>query len=286
MFFKNLTAFKIEYIDLEKFDELLDKLAYIPCSKNQKSTRGFVNPILKDDKKCLYKFNHLAVLCFLNEEKLLPAQVINEEAKEYIDQLEATRSVSKKEKTEIKEDIEQRLLPQAFSKYKKTYAYIDLTNKYLIIDSVVDKQIIEIVELLKRCEVKLEAIIKEESDILTHWFVDSSNPLDVELGNKCKLTSNLEDGVANISCQGSSMLNDNIKSFIDAGGYITELAIVWKEELSMTVNNKLQFKNIKFVDDANTLSKNDNIHNDEADLLLMADSFADLIEAMQSWIAE
>ena len=127
MFFKNLTAFRIESIDIEKFDESLDKLAYIPCSKNQRSTRGFINPIIKDNEKCLYKFNHLAAFCFLNEEKLLPAQVI----KEYIQELQKTRSVGKKEKTEIKENVEQRLLPQAVSKYKKTYGYIDLINNYL-----------------------------------------------------------------------------------------------------------------------------------------------------------
>ncbi|MGQ4002525.1 recombination-associated protein RdgC [Francisellaceae bacterium CB300] len=282
MFFKNLTAFKIESIDIEKFEQSLDKLAYIPCSKSQKSTRGFINPILKDDEKCLHKFNHLAVFCFFNEEKILPAQVINEEAKECITQLEKTRYVSKKEKTEIKEDVEQRLLPQAFSKYRKTYGYIDLINNYLVIDSVSDKQITEIVELLQRCEIKLEPIVKEETEILTEWFIDGSNPLDVELGNKCKLTSDVGDGVANISCQGSSMLNDNIRSFIDANGHITELAIVWREELSMTVNTKLQFKSIKFLD----LAKDENEHSDEADLLLMSDAFAELIESMKSWVAE
>lgn len=282
MFFKNLTAFKIEQIELEKFEESLDKLAYIPCSKSQKSTRGFINPILRDEERCLHKFNHLAAFCFFKEEKILPAQVINDEAKEYIKELEKTRSVSKKEKTEIKEDVEQRLLPQAFSKYRKTYGYIDLINNYLIIDSVSDKQITEIIELLQRCEIKIEPVVKEETDILTEWFVDNSNPLDVELGNKCKLTSDVGDGVANISCQGSSMLNDNIKSFIDAGGYITEIAIVWREELSMTVNTKLQFKSIKFLD----LAKDDNQQNDEADLLLMSDAFAELLESMKSWTVE
>ena len=282
MFFKNLTAYKIESIDIEKFDELLDKLVYIPCSKIQKSTRGFINPIIKDDEKCLYKFNHLAAFCFLNEEKLLPAQVINQEAKEYIDELQKTRFVGKKEKTEIKEDVEQRLLPQAFSKYRKTYGYIDLINNYLIIDSTSDKQIIEIVELLQRCEIKLESIVKEETDILTQWFAENSNPVDIELGEKCKLTSDIGDGVANISCQGSSMLNDNIKSFIDANGHITEIAIIWKDELSMIVNTKLQFKSIKFLN----LSKDDNEHSDEADLLLMSDAFAELIESIKSWTAE
>jgi recombination associated protein RdgC len=282
MFFKNLTAFKITQFDIYKFEDSLDKLAFIACSKTQRSSRGFVNPIIEGDT-CLHSFNNLSAFCFMTEDKILPAQVINQEAQEYIKELEKTRFVGKAEKTEIKEDVEQRLLPQAFSRYKKTYGYIDSTNNFLVIDSVSDSHIDAIVELLQRCEIKFEPVVEEETDILTHWFTDNANPLDVEIGDKCKLTSDIGDGVASISCQGSSMLNDNIKSFIDAGGYITELAIVYREELSMVVNTKLQFKAIKFLDGIKDLNNSDDVHSNEADLLLMSDIFADLINSMQTW---
>ena len=283
MFFKNLTAFKVTQFDIYNFEEKLNKLAFIPCSKIQKSARGFVNPFFKDEA-CLHTFNNLAVFCFMSEDKILPAQVINQEAAEYIEELQKTRFVGKKEKTEIKEDIEQRLLPQAFSKYKKIFGYFDLTNNYLVIDNVADKQITEIIELIQRCEVKVEPIVKEETNILTEWFTDNANPLDVEIGDKCKLTSDIGDGVANISCQGSSMLNDNIKSFIETGGHITEMAIVWAEQLAMTVNTKLQLKGIKFLDGIVDLNKDEQSH--EADLLLMSDIFAELIKSMQNWDTE
>jgi recombination associated protein RdgC len=217
----------------------------------------------------------------MSEDKILPAQVINQEATEYIEELQKTRSVGKKEKTEIKEDVEQRLLPQAFSRYKKVFGYFDLSNNYLVIDSVADKQITEIIELIQRCEVKVEPIVKEETSILNTWFTDNANPIDVEIGDKCKLTSDIGDGVANISCQGSSMLNDNIKSFVDSGGYITEMGIIWGEQLAMTVNTTLQFKGIKFLDGIVDLNKDEQSH--EADLLLMSDIFAELIKSMQSW---
>ncbi|KEI36012.1 DNA recombination-dependent growth factor C [Francisella sp. W12-1067] len=280
MFFKNLTAFKITDINIDTFEESINKLAFIPCSKSQKSTKGFVNPFIKDDENCLFRFNHLAVFCLLTEDKLLPAQIINQEAQAYIEELEQSRYVSKKEKSEIKEDTEQRLLPQAFSKFKKVYGYLDLTNSYLVIDSVSENQVTKIVELLQRCEARFELVQKEESEILTHWFIDNANPLDVEISDKCKLTSDIGDGIANISCQGSAVLNDQIKSFVEAGGYITELAIIWKEQLAMTVNTKLQFKSIKFLDGIKDLNKNES---HEADLLLMSDTFAELINSIEKW---
>lgn len=284
MFFKNLTAFKITEINMDIFESSINKLAFISCSNSQRSSRGFINPFIKDEN-CLFRFNHLAAFCLLNEEKLLPAQVINQQAQEYIEELELTRYVSKKEKTQIKEDMEQRLLPQAFSKYKKTFGYLDLVNNYLVIDSVSDKQITEVMDLLQRCEAKFEPVIKEETDILTQWLVDNAYPIDVEVAQKCKLTSAIGDSIANISCQGSSMLNDNIKSFIESGGYITELAIIWREQLAMTTNTNLQFKSIKFLDGIKDLNKDENSGH-EVDLLLMAEVFADLINTMQGWIKE
>ena len=283
MFFKNLTAFKILDINIDIFEQSINKLNFVSCSNSQKSSRGFVNPFIKEDDNVLFKFNHLAAFCLLSEEKILPAQVINQQTQEYIEELELTRYVSKKEKTQIKEDMEQRLLPQAFSKFKKIFGYLDLTNNHLVIDSVSDKQITEVLDLLQRCEARFEPVIKEETDILTDWLVENTHPLDVEIAEKCKLTSAIGDSVANISCQGSSMLNDNIKSFIESGGYITELAIVWREQLAMTANTKLQFKSIKFLEGIKDLNKEDN-HGHEVDLLLMADIFSELLNTMQDWV--
>lgn len=282
MFFKNLTAFKITDINIDILKDCMNKMAFIPCSKSQKSTRGFINPFVKDSEDCLFKFNHLAAFCLLNEEKILPAQVIKQQTEEHIEELELTRYVSKKEKAEIKEDMEQRLLPLAFSKFKRTYGYLDLVNNYLVVDSVSEKQITEVIDLLQRCEARFEPVVKEETDILIEWLVEGTNPLEVEIAEKCKLTSAIGDSVANISCQGSTMLTDNIKSFIESGGYITELAIIWNEQVAMTANTKLQFKSIKFLEGINDLNKDDSGH--ETDLLLMADLFAQLINTMQGWI--
>ena len=283
MFFKNLTAFKITSINMDIFSESLAKMAFIPCSNIQKNTRGFVSPFRKSDD-CLFKVNDLYAFCLMNEEKILPAQVVNQESQEYIDELSQTRSVSSKEKAEIKEDTALRLLPQAFSKFRKTYGYIDIGNNYLVIDSVSEKQINDIVELFIRCEMAIEPIMREESDILTEWFVNSSNPDIVEIADKCKITSDNGDGVAKISCQGTSMLSENIRSFIDVGGHITELATIWNQELSLTLNTKLQFKGIKFLEIESASNKDES--SDESDLILAANTFSDLIKSRESWLAE
>ena len=292
MFFKNMTAFKIEEsFDTEKFTQNMNKMAFIPCSGLQRSTKGFVNPLVKSDE-CIYSFNNIMLFCLLTEEKILPASVINEQAQIRIEELESGgERISKSQKTEIKEQIEQQLLPQAFSRHKRLFGYFDLSNNYLIFDSANSNQINEAIEQFRKVVdfLKVTPLIKEETDALTNWFVDNGYPMDIEIGEKCKLVSDAGDGVANISCQGSSMLTDNIKSFIETGGHITEMAVVWKEQLSMNINSNLQFKSIKFLDGVKDLNDSDDlsgIYKQEADLLIMSDIFAELLSSVKDWNIE
>jgi recombination associated protein RdgC len=292
MFFKNMTAFKIEEgFDKEKFAEDMTKMAFIPCSGLQRSTKGFVNPLVKSDE-CIYSFNNLMLFCLLTEEKILPTSVINEQAQIRVEELESGgERIGKSQKAEIKEQIEQQLLPQAFSRHKRLFGYFDLTNNYLIFDSANSNQVNEAIEQFRKVVdfLKVTPLIKEETDALTSWFVDNGYPIDIEIGEKCKLVSDAGDGVANISCQGSSMLTDNIKSFIETGGHITEMAVVWKEQLSMNVNSNLQFKAIKFLDGVKDLNDSDDLsglYKQEADLLIMSDIFAELLNAVQDWNME
>ena len=292
MFFKNLTAFKIEEgFDVEKFEENIQNLAFIPCSGLQKSTKGFVNPLIKSDE-CVYRVNNILLFCLMTEEKILPATVINEQAQTRIEELESGGDrISKSRKSELKEQIEQQLLPQAFSRHKRLFGYFDLTNNYLIFDSANMNQINEAIEQFRKVTdfFKVKPLIDGETEALTSWFVDNGYPMDIEVGEKCKLVSDVGGGVANISCQGGSMLTDNIKSFVESGGYITEMAIVWKEQLSMAINSNLQFKSIKFLDTIKDLNDSDDLsglYKQEADLLIMSDIFAELLSSVQDWNME
>ncbi|MDE5016760.1 recombination-associated protein RdgC, partial [Francisella tularensis subsp. holarctica] len=78
------------------------------------------NPYLKEEN-CLFKFNHLAAFCLLTEEKILSAQVINQQAQEYIEELELKRDEIKKEKKQIKEDMQLKILTIQYIKLIKTY---------------------------------------------------------------------------------------------------------------------------------------------------------------------
>ena len=159
-------------------------------------------------------------------------------------------------------------------------------NQYLVIDTTADKAIEDITMLLRKSlgSLKIEPLLEDVSGVITDWFKNDTAPQDVVIEDKCKLITDQGDGVATITCQGNTMLSDNIIAFIESGGAISELAIAWRDQLSMTMNDRFQFKSIKFLEGIKNLnaelSKEDPIVKAEADFLLMVESFAELIHSI------
>ena len=156
----------------------------------------------------------------------------------------------------------------------------------MVIDSTSDKVIDETIALLRKTlgSLKIEPIFEEISGVLTTWFKDNAIPNDIVLEDKCKLISDQGNGVANISCQGDIMLSQNIVAFIEAGGAIAELALSWRDQLSLTLNDRFQCKSIKFLEGIKSLnqelSQQDDAIKAEADFLLMAETFSELLDSL------
>ena len=158
-----------------------------------------------------------------------------------------------------------------------------------MIDSNSDKSIDDFTALLRKSlgSLKIQPLVEDISATLTSWFKDNAAPTDIVIEDKCKLVTDQGDGVANITCQGNTMLSDNILAFIEAGGAISELAISWRDQLSLMVNDRFQWKSIKFLEGLkdlnNELEKEDKIVRQEADFLLMAETFAELLNQAEAY---
>lgn len=289
MFFKNITAFKLQQtIDCQTLQQQLSDFAFKPCKSFDALSTGWIHPFCTDHADLSHRVNNFHLLCLKTEDKILPTQVINEHAAQKIADIERLQntSIGKHEKSSIKEEVAQNLLTKAFSKSRLTFGYFDITHQYLVIDSTSDKAIDEMIALLRKAlgSLKIEPIFEDISGVLTTWFKDDVTPDDMVLEDKCKLISDQGNGVANISCQGDIMLSENIIAFIEAGGTIAELALSWRDQLSFTLTNRFQCKSIKFLEGIKTLndelSQQDHLIKAEADFLLMAETFSELLGSL------
>ena len=289
MFFTNITVFKLlKPIDKRELQEALTRFNFKPCSALQGESTGWIHPFIKDHSEYCHQNNNFALLCLKTEEKILPTQVINQHTDDKVIEIQNLQNtkIGRHERSAIKEDVAQQLLSKAFSRFKCTYAYFDFKKHYLIIDSTSDKAIETVTGLLRKSlgSLKIETLLEDISSIITSWLKDDTTPQEIVIGDQFKLITDKGDGVATITCQGNMMHSENIIAFIEAGGELSDLALSWRDLLRFTLNYRFQCKSIKFLEGLKSmndeLAKESAVIKQEADFLLMAETFSELITAL------
>ena len=144
MWFKNLSVFRLTEtfpLDAEALAEKLDTMAFHPCTSQQTFSFGWTAPLGKGAEQLVHSSNGFLMICAKKEERVLPSSVVNEMLQEKIDELQEKddRKLSKKEKTELKDNLIFELLPRAFTFSHNTFAYIDTKNGFVAFDKHIFK---------------------------------------------------------------------------------------------------------------------------------------------------
>ena len=201
MWFKQIQVFQVTGSmprNEDVLEEQLEKLAFSHCGPHTPFTAGWIAPIEEDDEVFVHSYKNYRLFCLQIEEKVLPAYVIRQELKARIKEIESTQSrkVSHKEKYAIKDDIYKMLLPQAFSRITKVYAYFDTSSKRLILNTTNDKKIEVFTTMLQKTidGIALGSLpLKNLHTIMTNWILRDNCPklfsVEDACGAPCKAAS-------------------------------------------------------------------------------------------------
>ncbi|NOQ14949.1 MAG: recombination-associated protein RdgC [Methyloprofundus sp.] len=256
MWFKNLAiyrlteAFTLTPVELE---EKLESLRFKPCSSTEEFSYGWSSPLGRGSDQLIHQANGFMMLCATKEEKVLPSSVINEMTADKIAEKEEqeARKLSKKERTELKEQIIFELLPRAFSFSKRTFAYIDPKGGWLIVDAASAKKAEELISFLRKNlgSLPLVPVSTKEKPVstMTQWLLKNEAPADVLIEDECELRAPEESGGI-IRCKNHDLAAPEIKNHLDTGKQVIKLAISWSDRLSFIVDENLSIKRLKFLD--------------------------------------
>ena len=256
MWFKNLSIFRLtEEFTLAPVDlELkLAQMAFRPCGSHEEFTFGWTSPIGKSSEQLVHSANGFLMICGKKEERVLPASVVNEMMQEKIAETEEQqgRKLSKKERTEIKDELIFELLPRAFTFSNKTYAYIDPKGGWLIIDSASIKKAEDLLSNLRKTLGSLPAVplntIEKPVKVMTEWLVNNKAPDDITIEDECELRAPEEEGGI-IRCKRHDLSLPEIKNHLDIGKEVIKLAVNWADRLSFIIDENLAVKRLKFLD--------------------------------------
>src|SRR3989338_3436115 len=138
MLFKQIQIFQLSNsfnCSAKNIELCLNRFLFSPCLPSLALSSGWVPVLDEEDAPLLRTISNCTVFCAQFEEKILPASVIRRALAEKIKQIEISenRKVRQKEKWSLKDEITMTLLPRAFSKFTKVYAYIDAKHRWLVL---------------------------------------------------------------------------------------------------------------------------------------------------------
>lgn len=261
MWFKNLKIYSFSKpfsIDSEQLETHLIEKSFHPCGSTQASSFGWVSPLgnTQDNNSVLltHTIGKTTMLCVRQEERILPSSVINDALNEKLDamQIESGRRPVGKHKQSIKDELILTLLPKAFTRSKRTYAYIDRDAQLMVVDASSNNKAEELVELLRQTLGSLPAVPLKTNTLptllMTGWLKDKDLKDDFLIKDECELRESDDEG-AILRCKRQDLSSDEIQMHLDSGKEVTKLAINWNDSIECIIEDDLAIKRLKFSDE-------------------------------------
>lgn len=254
MWFKNLQIYRIAdwNITPAELEEKLSKRALQECLRMEMQSLGWVTPREEGENFVHVLGQHMLIALGI-EKKLLPATVINQQAKERAVEMEQQQGYKpgRKQIKDIKEAVTVELLPRAFSQRRKTYAWIDPTGGWFIVDAANLGKADELIEMLFKSvdNVALKPIKTKlsPSTAMTDWLSGGELSSSFTIDQHCELRGKNDE--KSTVCYNHHVLDsDEINRHVKAGKEAIKVAMTWQNKVSFIMHENLQLKRIAPLD--------------------------------------
>lgn len=255
MWFKNLKTYLLTE-DLkttpEEISEKLSDHGFRHCGKQELATMGWVSPI-DGGQDLVHAAGNRVWLKLKKQERLLPASVINAELAEKVEQIEKETGypVSKKQQSDIKQEIMHKLLPQAFTKNSYIEGVLCLEEKLVLVDASADGKAETFLAMLRKALESLPVLPiakQSEANLLTDWVANNTSPAAIEVLEEAELKDTSGENECVIRCKNQDLSAPEIANHLEAGKQVVKLGIQFGEAFTGTIEEDLSLKRIKFTD--------------------------------------
>jgi recombination associated protein RdgC len=262
--------------------ERLEALAFRPCLPTMPSSVGFVSPLDEEEAPLARGINGCIMICLQIEEKILPGTVVSLALKEKVKQIELAeaRKIRQKEKLSFKDEVIHTLLPRAFSKFTRIYAYLDTRHGWLILNSTGPAKTELFISMIKKSlgDVIEPMDIIKPSVLLTPWLKNQDYPSVFSVEKSCVLQDPNQQNRM-IRCQQQDLFAESIQSLVKEGCDVIQLALCWHDKLNFIISDDLVLRSIRLADD-DLVDFKDEIETKQqkfdADFVMMTEIFSGL----------
>ncbi|EHR40132.1 recombination-associated protein RdgC [Alishewanella jeotgali] len=291
MWFKNVRVYRLSApltTDLAALEQAFAEFKFSPCSGQEAVRTGFSYPLHASIKQFCHQQQQRWFFAIKRQEKVLPAAVINEELAPKLEaaEQEAGRTLSRKEKQALKEDLIQSLLPRAFSRSTLTHGYYDAEQQWLVINTGSASKAEDVLALLRKALGSLPALPWLDNHKLNQhlqlWLQHQQLPGQFQPGTEVELKAPDEEG-AKVRFSNHLLSTDEVQTHLE-DKLVTRISLQQPDGFRLTVTDDAGIKQLQYSE--LLLEQNDELGWDDlaarldADLLLMADSLNQALQAI------
>lgn len=266
--FKNATLYQLptdNTIGKLLFDAIdpLKSVELQPVGTAELRSSGFV-PVANDGRLAMQQPSIDAVLLQLGtEERVIPAATLRAAIRERINAYREKmgRTPGKRARDQLKDEVLQELLPRAFVKPGRCYAYLDLSAGLLVVDSASDKpgELIcgKLRDALGSFAAETVFAGNPVTVTLTRWLLGTEHaaanllPYTGEHGFTLGDDVEIKDWLnprAVVRVRKHDLGLDEIRELAKVGGKVTAMGLVFDGRVSFTLDESLKLRKIKFTD--------------------------------------
>ncbi|MWJ26683.1 recombination-associated protein RdgC [Halomonas sp. ZH2S] len=298
MWFKHLHLYRLHgapEMPPEALEQALADQASQPLGGTQARRLGWCAPAGRlGSGHYLHELQGHRLLSALRQERLLPASVVREEVEEQVSDIESRegRKLTRKEKTAIKEQVTETLLPQAFIRSQKIDLWWDTRRNLIGINASSRTRAEDVLDLLRETlgSLKVTPLATQALPIraMTTWLGDpESRPSDLELGDQVELKAKGDDGV--LRARQVDLDSDEIQQLLASGRQASKLAVNLAGRLRFILHDDLALKSLRFsdalIEEADHAEDGDDaLVRLETDFILMAQALSDDITRLIEWL--
>lgn len=298
MWFKNLTLYRLHAVVEVSAEQIAEQMACYaakPLGNADARRIGWAAPAGRlGDGQLLYETQGHRLISALRQERLLPASVVAEEVADQVAEIEASegRKVTRKEKTALKEQATEALLPRAFVRSQKIDLWWDTERQLIGVNTSSRSRAEDVLDLLRETlgSLKVTPLSTQTLPIraMTTWLGDTaSRPADLQLGDNVELKAKGDDGV--VRGRQVDLDSDEMQQLLESGRQASKLALSIEGQLSFILHDDLALKSIRFgdalIEEADhTDDGDDALARLETDFILMAGSLRANVERLVQWL--
>jgi len=291
MMFRNIQLYRLPEqwgMTAERIASLLSRLMFQHCGSQDLSSSGWAQPVDHASHDLVHQVGGQWIIALQTEQRLLPASVINDEVAHRAEEIEAQQGFKpgRKQLKELKEAVTQELLPKAFTRRKKVFAWIDPENGWLAIDAASRSAAEPVIEALHKAldELPLKLVNTERSPAaaMTGWLAGGEAPSGFTIDQDCELRA-VTDEASAVSYKRHSLEGEEIRDHIAAGKQVSKLALTFDDRLSFLLTERFEIKRLQPLETLTSKEEGDAKTREEqfdADFILMAGELGRLFPAL------